>query len=145
MEVLVHMQSCHRCVVYFFSMCSGDVTVCDGIYAPIRARTYTHSHISTHTKTHVSTQIHAPVTFLFPGIVNMFLVWIRTQDNNTNIYVCIWKRYYRGGHAGNFTSFFFLSFIPYTFWMSMHAFVLLQLMAAESLQITRLWDRAVGL
>ena len=66
------------------------MTVCDGIYAPRRAHTSTHSHISTHTKTHVGTQIHAPVTFLFPGMVNMFLVWIRTQDNNTNIYVCIY-------------------------------------------------------
>ena len=66
------------------------MTVCDGIYAPRRAHTSTHSHISTHTKTHVGTQIHAPVTFLFPGMVNMFLVWIRTQDNNTNMYVCIY-------------------------------------------------------
>ena len=66
------------------------MTVCDGIYEPRRAHTSTHSHISTHTKTHVGTQIHAPVTFLFPGMVNMFLVWIRTKNNNTNMYVCIY-------------------------------------------------------
>ena len=71
MEVFVHMQSCHRCVVSFF-MCSCDVTV------------------STRTKTHVDTQIHAPMTFLFPGMVNMFLDWIRTKDNNTSMYVYIY-------------------------------------------------------
>ena len=31
-----------------------------------------------------------PIQTIKDSMVNMFLVWIRTQDNNTNMYVCIY-------------------------------------------------------
>ena len=85
MDVFVRMQSCHRCVVSF--LCAHAMW----LYAMVYTHPYVHvhTHISTHTKTHVVTQIHAPVTFLFPGMVDLFLVWIRTQTT-TQICMCIY-------------------------------------------------------
>ena len=79
------MQICHRCEVSFLFL---NVFLCAHVMWLCDAQPY--AHVNTHTHKYARGHANTRSRDFFPsGMVNIFLVWIRTKDN-TNMYVCVY-------------------------------------------------------